>query len=187
MKKTCKTIAATLMAVSLTQPRDHDATMDTIKGCCFPPHGMLHHECNLVFADTLHLQRPGADPALCHVTGTMRLLFCDVAIAFEWVHLWSSCKLQQKVVTQPVSRQIAHLTIGATPLPFQTMPLPSSERVGSWGDRKPPTMPESALFELDPASGWYDCALLLARTSSARLLVPKRMSLWLKSLISFLA
>ncbi len=54
--KTCKTVAATLTAVFLTQPRDHDATMDSMKGCRLPPHGMLHHECNLVLADTLHLQ-----------------------------------------------------------------------------------------------------------------------------------
>ena len=63
---------------------------------------MLHPESSLVFADRLH-QRPGADPALYHVTGTTQLLFCDVATAFEWVRLWSSCKLQQKGVTQPVS------------------------------------------------------------------------------------
>jgi len=40
----------------LTQPRDHDATMGDMKGSCSPPHGILHHECNLVLADTLHLQ-----------------------------------------------------------------------------------------------------------------------------------
>lgn len=96
---TCKTVAATLTAVFLTQSRDHDATKDSMKGCCFPPRGILHHECNLVLADTLHLQRPGAEPALCHVTGTMQLLFCDVAIAFQWVCLWSSWKLQQEGVT----------------------------------------------------------------------------------------
>ena len=87
----------------LAQPRDHDTTMDTIEGRCFYPHGIWQHECNLVFAETLHLQRPGADPALWHVTGTMQLLFCGVASAFEWVRLWSSWKMQQKVETQTVS------------------------------------------------------------------------------------
>ena len=88
--KTCKTVAAALMVISLTQPRDHDATMDSMKDGCFPPAGMLHHDCKPVFAHTLHLQTSGADSALCHVTGTKQLLSCDVLIPVEWIRLWSS-------------------------------------------------------------------------------------------------
>ncbi|KAL0022288.1 hypothetical protein WJX79_005155 [Trebouxia sp. C0005] len=50
------------------------------------------------------------------------------------------------------------------------MPLPSSERVGSWGDRKPPMMPESAMSELDPSSGSAATAILLGSTDSTSLL-----------------
>ena len=77
--------------------------------------------------------------------------------------------------------------MGATPLPAQIMPLPSSSRLGVWGERSPPMTLESAMSVVTLASGSYACArALLAAKSSARLLWPNKMSLGLESLASCL-
>lgn len=88
---------------------------------------------------------------------------------------------QRELCSSPVE---SYLMIGATPLPAQIMPLPSSSRLGIWGERRPPTMLESAIMVSTFASVFT--RLLLVRRSSARLLWSKKMSLglsWLASLL----
>lgn len=78
-----------------------------------------------------------------------------------------------------------YLMMGATPLPAQIIPLPSSSRLGVCDERKPPTMLESAMMVSAFVSA---CArLLLVIRSSARLLWSKKMSLGLSWLSSLLA
>ena len=78
-----------------------------------------------------------------------------------------------------------YLMMGATPLPAQIIPLPSSSRLGVCSERKPPTMLESAIMVSVFVSA---CArLLLVIKSSARLLWSKKMSLGLSWLSSLLA
>ena len=78
-----------------------------------------------------------------------------------------------------------YLMMGATPLPAQIIPLPSSSRLGVCGERRPPTMLESAIMVSVLVSA---CArLLLVSRSSARLFWSKKMSLGLSWLSSLLA
>ena len=75
--------------------------------------------------------------------------------------------------------------MGATPLPAQIIPLPSSSRLGVCGERRPPTMLESAIKVSTFVSA---CArLLLVIRSSARLFWSKKISLGLSWLSSLLA
>ena len=80
---------------------------------------------------------------------------------------------------------MVYLMMGATPLPAQIIPLPSSSRLGVCGERRPPTMLESAMMVSVLVAA---CArLLLVSRSSARLLWSKKMSLGLSWLSSLLA
>lgn len=91
----------------------------------------------------------------------------------------------QRLKLQSCSSSVqSYLMIGATPLPAQIMPLPSSSRLGIWGERRPPTTLESAIMVPTLASVF--ARLLLVRRSSARLLWSKKMSLGLNWLASFL-